>query len=98
MFVSFIGLVLASTISATVIDIQVGDNNGSLVFSPEAVVSFNYHNLPITGHRPSLRRLQFLETKLFITSTPRITLSPSRRLPALVPSRRVVLALVCEYI
>ena len=48
MFVSFIGLVLASTISAKVIDIQVGGDNGTLVFNPEAVVSFNSHDLPIT--------------------------------------------------
>ena len=48
MFVPFIGLVLASTISAKVIDIQVSDDKASLVFSPEAVVSFNCHDLRIT--------------------------------------------------
>lgn len=37
MFISFIGLVLASTVSAKVIDIQVGGDGGALVFSPEAV-------------------------------------------------------------
>jgi plastocyanin len=39
MFIPFIGLVLASTISAKVIDIQVGGDGGSLVFSPEAVAA-----------------------------------------------------------
>lgn len=37
MFISFISLVLASAISAKVIDIQVSDDNASLVFTPEAV-------------------------------------------------------------
>jgi len=37
MFIPFIGLFLASTASAKVIDIQVSDDNGSLMFSPEAV-------------------------------------------------------------
>jgi plastocyanin len=39
MFLSFIGLVLASTISAKVIDIQVGGDGGALVFVPEAVAA-----------------------------------------------------------
>jgi plastocyanin len=39
MFIPFIGLVLASTISAKVIDIQVGGDGGSLVFSPEAIAA-----------------------------------------------------------
>jgi plastocyanin len=37
MFIPFIGLVLASTVSAKVIDIQVGGDGGALVFVPEAV-------------------------------------------------------------
>jgi plastocyanin len=37
MFIPFVGLVLASTVSAKVIDIQVGGDGGSLVFVPEAV-------------------------------------------------------------
>jgi plastocyanin len=37
MFVPFIGLVLASTISAKIIDIQVSDDKASLVFTPEAI-------------------------------------------------------------
>jgi len=37
MFIPFIGLVLASTVSAKIIDIQVGDDKGSLFFTPEAV-------------------------------------------------------------
>lgn len=49
MFVSFIGLVLASTISAKVIDIQVSDSNASLKFTPEAIVSFNCHYLIFTS-------------------------------------------------
>lgn len=36
MFISFISLVLASAISAKVIDIQVSDDNASLTFTPEA--------------------------------------------------------------
>jgi len=39
MFFSFIGLVLASTVSAKVIDIQVGGDGGALVFSPEAIAA-----------------------------------------------------------
>lgn len=37
MFIPFFGLVLASTISAKVIDIQVGGADGSFIFSPEAI-------------------------------------------------------------
>lgn len=37
MFFSFISLILASTISAKVIDIQVSDDNAALMFKPEAV-------------------------------------------------------------
>lgn len=37
MFISFISLVLASAISAKVIDIQVSDDNASLAFTPEAI-------------------------------------------------------------
>lgn len=37
MFIPFIGLVLASTISAKVIDIQVSDSNSTLAFTPEAI-------------------------------------------------------------
>jgi len=37
MFIPFIGLFLASTVSAKVIDIQVGDDSGSLTFTPEAI-------------------------------------------------------------
>lgn len=37
MFIPFIGLVLASTVSAKVIDIQVGGDGGTLTFTPEAV-------------------------------------------------------------
>lgn len=44
MFFPFIGLVLASTVSAKVIDIQVGGAN--LTFTPEAVVSLPAHDLP----------------------------------------------------
>lgn len=36
MFISFISLILASAISAKVIDIQVSDDNASLTFTPEA--------------------------------------------------------------
>jgi len=36
MFIPFIGLVLASTVSSKVIDIQVGGDGGALIFSPEA--------------------------------------------------------------
>jgi len=39
MFFSFISLVLASTISAKVIDIQVSDDKASLVFTPEAIAA-----------------------------------------------------------
>lgn len=59
MFISFIGLVLASTISAKVIDIQVSDDNASLAFNPEAIVSFNPRDLCVSvindhsvGRRP----------------------------------------------
>ena len=41
MFIPFIGLVLASAISAAVIDIQVSDDNATLAFTPEAIVSFD---------------------------------------------------------
>jgi plastocyanin len=37
MFIPFIGFVLASTVSAKVIDIQVGGEGGALTFTPEAV-------------------------------------------------------------
>jgi len=37
MFIPFIGLALASTVSAKVIDIQVGDDSGALTFTPEAI-------------------------------------------------------------
>jgi plastocyanin len=37
MFIPFIGLILASTVSAKVIDIQVSSDNATLAFSPEAV-------------------------------------------------------------
>jgi len=37
MFIPFIGLVLASTVSAKVIDIQVGGEGGALTFTPEAI-------------------------------------------------------------
>jgi plastocyanin len=37
MFIPFIGLAFASTVSAKVIDIQVGGNGGALTFMPEAV-------------------------------------------------------------
>lgn len=50
MFFSFIGLVLASTVSAKVIDIQVGGDGGALVFSPEAIVGFFCHNLCFFRH------------------------------------------------
>jgi len=39
MFFPFIGLFLASTVSSKVIDIQVGGDGGTLVFSPEAVAA-----------------------------------------------------------
>jgi len=39
MFIPFVGLVLASTVSAKVIDIQVGGAGGVLTFSPEAVAA-----------------------------------------------------------
>lgn len=39
MFIPFIGLVLASTVSAKVIDIQVGGSDGSFVFQPEAIAA-----------------------------------------------------------
>ena len=45
MFIPFIGLALASTVSAKVIDIQVGDDSGALTFTPEAVVSLPCHDL-----------------------------------------------------
>jgi plastocyanin len=37
MFIPFIGFVLATTVSAKVIDIQVGGDGGALTFTPEAV-------------------------------------------------------------
>lgn len=37
MFIPFIGFVLASTVSAKVIDIQVGGDGGATIFTPEAV-------------------------------------------------------------
>ena len=49
MFISFISLVLASAISAKVIDIQVSDDNASLAFTPEAIVSSNCHDLHISA-------------------------------------------------
>ena len=45
MFIPFVGLVLASTISAKVIDIQVSDDNATLAFNPEAIVSIHCHGL-----------------------------------------------------
>ena len=45
MFIPFIGLALASTVSAKVIDIQVGGDGGALTFTPEAIVSPPYHDL-----------------------------------------------------
>jgi len=39
MFISFIGFVLASAVSAKVIDIQVGGANGTLTFTPEAIAA-----------------------------------------------------------
>jgi plastocyanin len=39
MFIPFIGLVLASTISAKVIDIQVSSDNATLAFNPEAIAA-----------------------------------------------------------
>jgi len=39
MFIPFVGLVLASTVSAKVIDIQVGGAGGVLTFSPEAIAA-----------------------------------------------------------
>jgi plastocyanin len=40
MFIPFVGLVLASTVSATVIDIQVGGDGGALIFTPEAIAAY----------------------------------------------------------
>jgi len=37
MFIPFIGLLLASTVSAATIDIQVGGDNAALTFTPEAI-------------------------------------------------------------
>jgi plastocyanin len=37
MFIPFVGFVLASTVSAKVIDIQVGGDGGALTFTPEAI-------------------------------------------------------------
>jgi len=45
MFISFIGLFLASTVSAKVIDIQVGGDAGALTFTPEAIVSVACHDI-----------------------------------------------------
>jgi plastocyanin len=39
MFIPFVGLVLASTVSAKVIDIQVGGAGGALTFTPEAIAA-----------------------------------------------------------
>jgi plastocyanin len=39
MFLPFIGFVLASTVSAKVIDIQVGGEGGALTFTPEAIAA-----------------------------------------------------------
>jgi len=39
MFIPFIGFVLASAISAKIIDIQVSDNNATLAFTPEAIAA-----------------------------------------------------------
>jgi len=39
MFIPFIGFVLASTVSAKVIDIQVGGDGGALTFTPEAIAA-----------------------------------------------------------
>ena len=57
MFIPFIGIVLASTVSAKVIDIQVGGDGGTLAFSPEAVVSSPYYNLRlvVTDRRSPVR-------------------------------------------
>ena len=53
MFIPFVGLVLASTVSAKVIDIQVGGDGGALTFTPEAIVSAPYYDLrsaPTNNH------------------------------------------------
>jgi len=39
MFIPFVGFVLASTVSAKVIDIQVGGDGGALTFTPEAIAA-----------------------------------------------------------
>jgi hypothetical protein len=72
MFISFIGLVLASTVSAKVIDIQVGGANGTLEFSPEAVVSLPRHNLRFSA-ADDASSSQIPVTRLSTTSTPRTT-------------------------
>lgn len=58
MFIPFIGLVLASTVSSKVIDIQVGGDGGALIFSPEATVSLSRHDLCLSvfDDRSSVRR------------------------------------------
>jgi len=58
MFIPFVGFVLASTVSAKVIDIQVGGDGGALTFTPEAIVSRPYRDLRfgVTDYRSLGRR------------------------------------------